>query len=726
MGDVKNVKFDACNLPTKIIHNFPYESTDALERKFEIITQELVKIKDCGFGGIVSNCPFGEASKGEDFESGKDYDSYLKNEEDFKILEHIANECERLGLRLWIYDEQGYPSGGAGGMTVDANPDFEARSLAIVEKQLMAGEEITLNLPIGYEAFVSAMVYGSDSDIHGITNFNPVYVANCYKSVDPVTLKNPTEKSAVATFFVIKHAFEYTHAQHNVFAARRYLDVGNPEAVREFLNNTYEVYYNKLGKRFNNNDLGGKIPDIGTIEAFFTDEPSYQGCNMHLLSLPKKARHQAIEGAELLPVVNWSKYFDTEFEKLNGYSCLDKLIYCFAGDCDDAKKFRLDFYKTTSNLVENAFFKQIGEWCADHNVNFSGHILLEDAIFYHPTFEGNYFNLLRHMHYPGIDMLHSLSDLIYDEFAFTPKLVSSIAIANGRKHVMDEVSKHTQVALKQEVTVDDIYSSVCVQYAFGVDIFTYYYSIDEMSQEEYARRNASHGRIDAIMSGETVSDVLTYYPIETVQAYHKGHLEHGGNYGEHELGCWNSVNGLAVALNKKQVGFDYADLGLLEKCTAKDGKIITERGRVYSAITFPAMEYSEELKKVIDYFVSAGVVVKGVKSDLFKFYKNVKGYSDEEKLVKSLDRTDFAVIKTANKNRLALLTRDTDKGRAFMFVNCEKEELEVKITLSGINDPVLYSPLENAFVSARFSNKNGITEANFKIKPKDTLIIMEN
>ena len=61
-----------------------------------------------------------------------------------------------------------------------------------------------------------------------------------------------------------------------------------------------------------------------------------------------------------------------------------------------------------------------------------------------------------------------------------------------------------------------------------------------------------------------------------------------------------------------------------------------------------------------------------------------------------------------------------------MFVNCDKEDVDVKITLSGINDPVLYSPLENAFVSARFSNKNGITEASFKIKAKDTLIIMEN
>lgn len=727
MDKVDAIKVDSYNLPIKIIHNFPYEKEQTLEEKFKVVTDNLVKIKELGFGGVVSNAPFGEAAKGgEDFESEGDYDTYLKDENDFKILRHILSECERLGLRFWLYDEQGYPSGGAGGMTYDANPEFECRALSIVEKPLGANEEVTISLPIGYEAFISAFVYNTESDIHGIKDFTPVYSVECYKSTDAITLKNPTDKKAVATAFVIKHAFEHTHAQCNVFAARRYLDVGNKEAVREFINNTYEVYYREIGNRFNTKDLGGKKPSIGSVEAVFTDEPSYQGCNMHKLGVGKKVRHPAIPNAELLPVVNWSRGLDEEFYKLHGYSCLDKLIYCFAGDNEEAKAFRLDFYRTTSYLIETAFFKQIGEWCAEHNLNFSGHVLLEDELLYHPTFEGNYFDLLRHMHYPGIDMLHSLSDWIYDRFIFTPKLISSVAIANDRQHVMDEVSMHTQTALKMDVSIEEMYSSICLQYSLGADVFTYYYPTDFMEKGEYLRHNLAHGRIDEIMSGETVSDVLTYYPIETVQMYHKGGIDHAGVYGEQEQACWNSVKTLAVELTTKQVGFEYADFNLLSKCIVKDGKIITENGRVYNAITFPAMEYTDELKAVIKNIVELGGVVKGVKSKLFKTPKTVRAYSNERKLVKALDRTDFTVLKTNNKNRLSILTRDTVRGKAMLLVNCDNEPNKVKLTINGFKDPVLYSPLLDSFVSAKFSVKNDTSIAEFTIDRKDALIIMEN
>ena len=57
--------------------------------------------------------------------------------------------------------------------------------------------------------------------------------------------------------------------------------------------------------------------------------------------------------------------------------------------------------------------------------------------------------------------------------AFTPKLVSSIAHAYGRPHVMSEVSAHAQGG---KVTPMQMYASMSLQYALGVDTFTSYYS----------------------------------------------------------------------------------------------------------------------------------------------------------------------------------------------------------------------------------------------------------
>jgi hypothetical protein len=285
---------------------------------------------------------------------------------------------------------------------------------------------------------------------------------------------------------------------------------------------------------------------------------------------------------------------------------------------------------------------------------------------------------------------------------------------------------HTQIALKMDVSIEDMYSSICLQYSLGADVFTYYYPTDFMEKEEYLRHNLAHGRIDEIMSGETISDVLTYYPIETVQMYHKGGVEHAGVYGEKEQACWNSVKSLAVGLTTKQVGFEYVDYNLLSKCIVKDGKIITENGRVYNAIVFPAMEYTEELKAVIKNIVELGGVVKGVKSELFKTPKTVRTYSSEQNLVKALDRTDFTVLKTNNKNRLSVLSRDTVRGKAMLLVNCDIEPNKVKLTINGFKDPVLYSPLLDSFVSAKFSVENDTAIAEFTIDKKDALIIMEN
>lgn len=721
---MEKVTLSSYNLPVKITHNFPYKTEDSFQVKCEIITKELEKLVDYGFGGLVSNAPFGEVTVGgEDFESGKDYDSYLKNPEDFNILRHIMAECKRLGLRFWLYDEQGYPSGGAGGMTYDANPEFEARSMVYLDKDLKAGEEVTFTVPLGHKQFLSAFVYKSTGGVKGISDFTPVYSVECYKGKEAITLKNPTNENAVAVAFIEKHAFEYTHAEHNVFASRRYLDVGNREAVREFINNTYETYYREVGDKFNTINLGKDKPELGLVEAIFTDEPSYQGCNMHKIGKTDKKRHQPIKDAPRLPVVNWSRCFVDEFIALNGYSPLNKLIYCFAGDSGEARNFRLDFYKTTSYLIETNYFKQIGEWCAEHKLNFSGHVLLEDELLYHPTFEGNYFDLLRHMHYPGIDMLHSLSDWIYDRFMFTPKLISSVAIANGRKHVMDEVSMHTQTALKMEVTPKDMYSSVALQYVLGADVFTYYYNMDFMPKNEYRAYNTALGRIDKLCEGETVSDLLTYYPIETVQMHHKGAEDHAGVYSEEETECWKSVKELTIQFANNQVSYDYIDFNLLSKCKIVDGKIVTNNGRVYNGIVFPAMEYTEKLKALLEKFAKDGAKLFGVNKDLFDMPATVKDYSCEEQLVKDLDRTNFAVVDTACTGRTALLARDTASGRVYTIVNCDKEDKKLCLTITGIQNPKLYSPmLDKELPLTTIKTDKGV-KVEFTILDRDTLII---
>ena len=57
-----------------------------------------------------------------------------------------SRRFEKLGMVVWIYDEQGYPSGAAGGLVLAENPDFEATELA-----LDASQPIRLRIRPAYE-----------------------------------------------------------------------------------------------------------------------------------------------------------------------------------------------------------------------------------------------------------------------------------------------------------------------------------------------------------------------------------------------------------------------------------------------------------------------------------------------------------------------------------------------------------------------------------------------
>ena len=88
-----------------------------------------------------------------------------------------------------------------------------------------------------------------------------------------------------------------------------------------------------------------------------------------------------------------------------------------------------------------------------------------------------------------------------------------------------------------KVTHDQMYASLCAQYALGVDIFTYYYGERFMDPETYTKYNHALGRIANLMAGRTVADALLYYPIETMQMHHRPSDAQYGTYPEAENNC---------------------------------------------------------------------------------------------------------------------------------------------------------------------------------------------
>ncbi len=690
---------DTQHLPLKIIHNFPYAPTATLDEKKAVVTNYLLDIRARGFGGIVNNvCTR----------------NYTKDPTEWEVFAFTADECERLGLRLWIYDEDGYPSGGASGLTLAENPDFEAIAVVMVQSALNPGETATVELPRGHEHFLFAATYPCDADGNLIPAENgqyiPAYTADCRYSAEAVTLQNPTDTPALALCFVRKRLYEGTHSVHNVYQSRRYIDVTNRDAVAAFLRNTYEQYAAHVPAH-HNAGAGRVIPKIGQIEAVFTDEPSLMGCYINKGLYPATVKDPYDNEMPLYPVLTYGRDVENAYASRYGRDLMPDLVHIFLGDTEVSKTVRYDYYTLLSHLYEEAFFAQISDWCARNKISFSGHLLLEDDIRLHTVFEGNFFSLLRHMHFPGIDMLQSIpSMLCHSDYAFTPKLVSSIARAYNRPHVMSEVSAHAQGG---KVTHDQMYASLCAQYALGVDIFTYYYGERFMDPETYTRYNHALGRIDAVMAGRTVADALLYYPIETCRMHHRPSDAQYGSYTGAENACKLNLMAIQNTLLDNQIDFDYTDFDVLSRMTVcEDGTLLSPNGYRYAALILPPMEYTPAMANLLSDTAAWGNVIR--------VGEDATPIDDIPDLL-----TRRALTAECATHGILRLVRDTNHGRACLLVNTNEEPTTVSFTVAGMKSPVLYDPFADEVVPCAFTPDGDEFGFTVTLEALQSLIVKE-
>ena len=141
-----------------------------------------------------------------------------------RLMDYALHRMVELGIKPWIYDEGGWPSGAAGGKTARQNPAARVDNLTKNEITLSAGEAYK---PCdGFLALFS-----------GSTRLPSNYVAE----TDCKLTEYFIQKDDIFNFFI---------------------DLTDESVVETFINNTYEEYKRIAGDLF-----GDEIP------LFFTDEP---------------------------------------------------------------------------------------------------------------------------------------------------------------------------------------------------------------------------------------------------------------------------------------------------------------------------------------------------------------------------------------------------------------------------------------------------------------------
>lgn len=427
-----------------------------------------------GFGGVVCNVAW---DKG-----------YLEDPERWDLFVRAVNKAKQAGMAMWLYDERGYPSGVAGGITLRDHPEWEARGLLVADCESDGGE-VSLNAPPG--ELVQAVAYPVAD---GILNLDAPRDLRADVREGKLTTTLPAGSWHV---FLMTQGplYENTHAALSLAYKDHYINLLMPEPTKRFLEVTHQAYARHLGQ-----DLGKYFA------ATFTDEPSLMSCFMR----PMEYRP--------LP---WAPALPAEFARRRGYA-LEPVLAALIRDAGPrGLRARHDFWQTVGELVSENFFGQIQQWCREHNIPSGGHLLIEESLVQHVCYYGNFFACIRRLDAPSIDCLTSIPSQVPWHIA---RMIDSVAQLNGNALTMCETSDHSQRYRPQGdnrpvivVTEEQIRGTCNRLMVNGINTITSYYSFSGLDAAALRRLNTYIGRCSTATRGGTqVADIALLYPIESV------------------------------------------------------------------------------------------------------------------------------------------------------------------------------------------------------------------
>lgn len=189
---------------------------------------------------------------------------------------------------------------------------------------------------------------------------------------------------------------EYTYVERR---QDHVLDLLNPRAVAVYLDRAYaQTWLPRFGDHFGD-----------TIEAIWVDEPHFRP-----------------------PLLPWSPELPERFESRWGYDLTRHLPALYA-PVGDHQQVRHHYWRVVGEMLIEGYFSPVSNWCCQHNVRFSGHLMGEDTLNNQVAWTGLAMPCYEHMQTPGIDHLTmSLSWPTGKPFLLTPKQCTSVA------HQMDK------------------------------------------------------------------------------------------------------------------------------------------------------------------------------------------------------------------------------------------------------------------------------------------------
>ncbi len=345
-----------------------------------VMRRDLDRIKALGFRAVTV-----QAGRGMPY-------AYL-SEPYFKAFRVFVEEAKKRGLKVWIVDDAGYPSGFAGGKFTELNSPLRMQALVVAQRITAAGGQ-TITQPVS-SATVGVLAVNSDGTSETLPFANGAL--------------HWTAPAGQWTVMIIEHQFRTsptrsdTNPRQVKDTEQSLEDYLNPAATRQYLEFTHVQYKRYVGDEF------GK-----TIMGFRGDEPDY-----------------TISG------IPWTPAFLDRFEQIKGYDVRPYVAGFFAPKMtDEWRRVKADYWDVFSTMFGESFFKVQGDWCAANHLEYQVHLNHEERQMELVRSEGSFFRDMRYVQVPGIDAIwHQIWTDTVSDF---PRLASSVSHVYGKPRAFTE------------------------------------------------------------------------------------------------------------------------------------------------------------------------------------------------------------------------------------------------------------------------------------------------
>jgi hypothetical protein len=532
----------------------------------------------------------------------------------FELTNICAEEGEKLGMESWLYDEDRWPSGTAGGIVTE-NPEYRMKYVYL--EMIPVADFVWDQQKAKDGQHLKTWTAEVENE------FDTYNVKELKEGEIPLDTATGGKKAMVLCFRIIPMA------EGPFYNGNTYVDTLQRAATDEYLKVTHEAYKKHCGHHF------GKA-----IKGIFTDEP-HRGPFMSGFSSDGSGD---IRPTYLIP---WTEALFSKYEGLYHQKIEDLLPELFLRkEGSSVNGVKANYIEVLLQLFLDNFAKPCYDWCEENNLLLTGHVLHENTLSCQVSTNGSVQRYYPHMHIPGVDVLAEATNQYW-----LVKQIESTARQFGQKKILSELYGCTgwQMNFESHKAVG------AWQALFGVNLRCHHLSWYTMEGEakrdypasilhqspwykEYNTVESWFSRMGYFRAKGTPNcDLLVLNPVESVWGkMYPGAIEMMNAKDSDILELEDKYAKTFHYLAGNQIDFDYGDEDLLHKngkVEVVEGKAVLSLGEMtYTMLLISGMDTIRKtsvtlLKEFSD--KGGNIIFMG---DTPKYINNLEDAEDKERL----------------------------------------------------------------------------------------------